>query len=189
MFEEEKLIDISRIDLDDQKYRISIDNTIDSLLESISTTGLITSCILRKVKNQFVVVSGFRRILSMKHLKCKVIPARVIVEDTREKTDLFCAKISIIENAFHRELNLIEQAKGVALLKLYLSFAQIEKASSIIFNTNLNRKIIKQLFEISGMDKSVHNLVLKKRLSMNNVIKISSFDSETFNAFILIGPE
>ncbi len=68
MFEEEKLIDISRIDLDDQKYRISIDNTIDSLLESISTTGLITSCILRKVKNQFVVVSGFRRILSMKHL-------------------------------------------------------------------------------------------------------------------------
>ncbi len=74
----------------------------------------------------------------------------------------------------------------MALLKLYLSFAQIEKASSIIFNTNLNRKIIKQLFEISGMDKSVHNLVLKKRLSMNNVIKISSFDSETFNAFILI---
>jgi len=183
VFLKEQLIDIAEIDLNDQRYRISINNDINSLVDSIAKNGLFTPCILRKTNNHFIVVSGFRRILSMKKLKLKNISARIIMEDT-DNIDLYCIKIAIGENAFHCELNVIELAKSISLLKQFLNFTEIEKISPTIFNTPLNRKIIEQLFAISSMDESVHYLISAKKLSMKNIIKIAGYDQKTFEAFI-----
>ncbi|MCK5542415.1 MAG: ParB N-terminal domain-containing protein [Desulfobacterales bacterium] len=187
MFEKEQFISIEKIDLMDKTYRISTDNNISNLLESIQTNGLISPAIVKKEYDRFIIISGYKRILAINEIGSNKTLVKIVKEkETREETDFFCAKLSIIENAFYRELNLIEQAKGVSLLKKSLSIEEISLNSLFFFNTNLNTKFLGKLLKIKSMGNSIHKLILSKKLSMNNAILIKDYEPQILNAFINI---
>ncbi|MCP3900033.1 MAG: ParB N-terminal domain-containing protein, partial [Desulfobacteraceae bacterium] len=190
MFEREEFIDINLIDLDNKIYRISSDYDISKLKESIQANGLINTCLVREKNKKFIIISGFKRIRALKELGYRKVPAKIVNEtDNKNLTDLYCAKTSIIDNAFHRELDIIEQVRGVALLSAFMTNEEIAKNSSSVFNTVLNTKIVRNLLKIESMispNKSVHDQILTKKLSIKSALEIQNYEPEILNSFLRI---
>ena len=187
MFGKEQLIDIKLIDFDNNTYRTSSNAYIINLKESIKDNGMLNPCLVRKSNDRFIIVSGYKRIMVAKELCINKVPVKIVIEqENKVKTDLFCAKLSIIENSFSRELNLMEQARGVLLLSKFLTNEEIATNSLSIFNSSLNSNIVEKLLKIVSLDKQVHDLILSKKLSINTVLKLKNYDTQIFDAFVNI---
>ncbi len=189
MFESEELIDISLIDFDNNIYRISSDNDFNNLKESIQTNGLINPCLVRNNNNKFIIISGYKRIKAIKELGFNKVIAKIVNEKEKKETDLFCAKTSIIENAFHRELDIIELTKGVSLLSVFMTNEEIATNSLMIFNTPISLNFVNRLLKIQSMissNQSVSDLIFTKKLSIKTALRIQSYNPEIFDAFINI---
>ncbi len=180
-------IDIEYIDLDNSTYRISSHDKSERLEQSILQYGLLTPCIVRKVPGNFIIISGHKRARAVKALGLQNITAFIIREqEDKFKTDLFCSRLSIMENAFQRELDIIEKARGVHLLSRLISEEIIALESSYVFNAEFNVNTIKRFLKISAMPEQVHDMIQKKQISVNTAIKISEYDKIVFNLFLNI---
>jgi ParB/RepB/Spo0J family partition protein len=105
---------LSQIKTDDEKFRITTKEDLDSLVESIKASGLLSPPVLASPDNlQYTIVCGFRRISACLHLGWERIDARFVDSDASE-TD--CAVAAIAENSSQRELNLIEMSRALNLL-------------------------------------------------------------------------
>jgi ParB family transcriptional regulator, chromosome partitioning protein len=184
MFEEEQYLDLKEIDLIDSTYRISTDNDISVLSGSIQANGLINPVIVVKKRENYIVVSGYKRVLAVKETLADKIFVKIVKKKSKEKTHYNCSKLAVIENAFVRELNHIELANALSLLSQSLSVKEINLNSSFFFKKRLNEKIINKLIKIHSMNESVHALILSKKLSIDNAIKLNEFKPEIFDAFI-----
>jgi len=105
---------LSRVETDNDAYRITTGDDITSLAVSIETAGLINPPILMPSGSESrIIVCGFRRILACRSLNWKVVTARLLPPDT---PPLACVLAAIADNCFQRELNLVETARAVKLL-------------------------------------------------------------------------
>lgn len=110
------LIDINLIKSNESQPRKSFDDEkIMELAESIKSNGIIQPLILRKDKDEYIIVAGERRWRAAKYIGIKEIPA--VIMDLTEKQIL---EISLIENIQREDLNSIEEA--IAYKKLITDF-------------------------------------------------------------------
>ena len=84
---------------------------IEELAKSIQSEGLLQPVVVREKKGKFELIAGERRLHAFRHLKLKLIPARII-----EASDASSAAIALIENLQRENLNPIDEALGYASL-------------------------------------------------------------------------
>jgi len=113
MIWKEEFIHLSSIDVEDHTFRITTEENIEVLSCSIKTIGLINPPIVIRIKSEYAVVSGFRRIRSALNLGWTDIPARVIESGT-DKCE--CARLAITDNSLQKSLNLIELSRCYRML-------------------------------------------------------------------------
>lgn len=158
------LIDINLIKSNESQPRKSFDDEkIMELAESIKSNGIIQPLILRKDKDEYIIVAGERRWRAAKYIGIKEIPA--VIMDLTEKQIL---EISLIENIQREDLNSIEEA--IAYKKLITDFdltqeqlsKRIGKSRVAITNTmrllNLSEDV--QQYIIEGVISEGHGRVL-----------------------------
>lgn len=158
------LIDINLIKSNESQPRKSFDDEkIMELAESIKSNGIIQPLILRKDKNEYIIVAGERRWRAAKYIGIKEIPA--VIMDLTEKQIL---EISLIENIQREDLNSIEEA--IAYKKLITDFdltqeqlsKRIGKSRVAITNTmrllNLSEDV--QQYIIEGVISEGHGRAL-----------------------------
>jgi len=105
---------ISRRETDNEKYRITTREDVQSLVASIEMSGLINPPVLLPANNNtYLIVSGFRRVNACSRLGWDRMDARRLASDTPSAQ---CALAAIADNASQRELNLIEMSRAVKLL-------------------------------------------------------------------------
>jgi len=105
---------LSQIKTDNEKFRITTREDLESLVESIKASGLLNPPILApEDNNNYIIVCGFRRISACLRLGWDRVDARFVDSDASE-TD--CSVAAIAENCSQRELNLIEMSRAVNLL-------------------------------------------------------------------------
>lgn len=110
------LIDINLIRSNQEQPRKSFDNErIMELSESIKHHGIVQPIILKRERDQYVIVAGERRWRAAKLAGVKEVPAIVM-----ELSDKEVLEISLIENIQRQDLNSIEEA--VAYKKLISEF-------------------------------------------------------------------
>ncbi|MBF0302004.1 MAG: hypothetical protein HQK73_03110 [Desulfamplus sp.] len=207
-------INIDDIDLSDETFKISsdkslydndpasFDKSLSSLAASINSIGLINLPILQKIGSDdkicngelehkpYRVVSGFRRVSAMKLIGMRDIPASIILFSDEASLlppqELQFAITAISDNAFQRQLNTMEQARGVHLLKKFISVEEIAGSSSAIFNMNMNRALINMLDDIANMPASVHRVVENERLAMGAALKLRQYgyDDDVIDSFV-----
>jgi ParB family transcriptional regulator, chromosome partitioning protein len=114
MYHEQKNIKISRIRIENQKFRITTQKNIDSLIRSLNGIGLINAVVLLPENDDFIILCGFKRCEAAQALGWTEIRASVLPQYTPQKE---CARLCIADNSFQRPLNLIEISKALALLK------------------------------------------------------------------------
>ena len=158
------LIDINLIKSNECQPRKSFDDEkIMELAESIKSNGIIQPLILRKDKDEYIIVAGERRWRAAKYIGIKEIPA--VIMDLTEKQIL---EISLIENIQREDLNSIEEA--IAYKKLITDFdltqeqlsKRIGKSRVAITNTmrllNLSEDV--QQYIIEGVISEGHGRAL-----------------------------
>jgi len=158
------LIDINLIKSNESQPRKSFDDEkIMELSESIKSNGIIQPLILRKDKDEYIIVAGERRWRAAKYIGIKEIPA--VIMDLTEKQIL---EISLIENIQREDLNSIEEA--IAYKKLITDFdltqeqlsKRIGKSRVAITNTmrllNLSEDV--QQYIIEGVISEGHGRAL-----------------------------
>ena len=158
------LIDINLIKSNESQPRKSFDDEkIMELAESIKSNGIIQPLILRKDKDEYIIVAGERRWRAAKYIGIKEIPS--VIMDLTEKQIL---EISLIENIQREDLNSIEEA--IAYKKLITDFdltqeqlsKRIGKSRVAITNTmrllNLSEDV--QQYIIEGVISEGHGRAL-----------------------------
>lgn len=158
------LIDINLIKSNESQPRKSFDDEkIMELAESIKSNGIIQPLILRKDKDEYIIVAGERRWRAAKYIGIKEIPA--VIMDLTEKQIL---EISLIENIQREDLNSIEEAIAYKKLITYFDLTQeqlskrIGKSRVAITNTmrllNLSEDV--QQYIIEGVISEGHGRAL-----------------------------
>ncbi len=173
-------IRVSDIDLTDTRFQISTDPCdLSSLALSIETIGMLTAPVVIKDQGRVVIVSGFRRIRAA--LLNKAVPlmyCRVL----ENKDD--AAPRAVAENAFQRDLTLMETIKSLMLLKGVMPVEKIAAQSLLIFNTRMNTAYIKDLLSIGGMGKTMCQVLDSGHLSLKSAVKISRLEPVTRDFFL-----
>lgn len=105
---------LDRVVAEDETFRITTGDDIESLVGSIAVSGLINPPVLLPIKKkQYHIICGFRRIRACLELGWKQVDARLLAADTPA---VRCAQIAIADNAFGRNLNPIEISRAINLL-------------------------------------------------------------------------
>ena len=99
-----KLSDIKTV----ENVRTVTDKGADvELANSIEQHGILEPVIVRKKNNQFILVSGYRRLAAVKSLKLKSIPASIM--DLTEEQAL---EVQLVENIQRANLSPLDEAEG-----------------------------------------------------------------------------
>jgi ParB/RepB/Spo0J family partition protein len=104
----------AQIETDNETFRITTREDIESLVASIQTAGLINPPVfLPTSENTYTIICGFRRIHACQQLEWEQLDARILASDTSRAQ---CALVAIADNCAQRELNLIEMSRALKLL-------------------------------------------------------------------------
>jgi ParB/RepB/Spo0J family partition protein len=171
-------IPIQQIDVSDKTYSVNYLPDVGKLRSSIEQIGLIQPVLLRRKRDHYQIVCGFRRISVMKELGKSEIESKVFEEDERDEFELF--PLSLHENLTTRGFNAVE--KAIALDKLINHFqmdpAAVIKSFLPFFSLEPNEKILNTYLSLAQMEDEIKAYVLKEEVSRSNIRRLSalSFD-------------
>lgn len=124
MFQE---VEISSIDLKDQKYKYGTSHIPEELARSIDQLGILNPVKLLRSVNGYTVITGWKRILLChKQKKSKLINALVFDQDGLSETDIIL--ISIYDN--YGRLNDLEKAELLKMLRVYADLSKEDIAKN-----------------------------------------------------------
>ncbi|MGL5479457.1 MAG: ParB/RepB/Spo0J family partition protein, partial [Clostridium sp.] len=129
---------------------------ISELAESIKNHGIIQPLILKKQKNNYIIVAGERRFRAAKMLGLKEVPA--IIMDLTEKEIL---EIALIENIQRENLNPIEEAIAYKKLLSEFDLTQNELSQRI----GKSRTAITNTMRLTNLDSRVQQYLIESVIS------------------------
>jgi ParB family transcriptional regulator, chromosome partitioning protein len=180
MYYEQRNIKISRIRIENQKFRITTKRSIDSLVQSIRRIGLINALVILPEEDEFVILCGFKRFEAARTLGWTKIQASVLPPDTPLT---YCVRLCVADNSLQRPLNLIEISKALALLKeSFVSPESIlEEAACLGLPADMN--YLKKIEPLWQLPEPVQKGLLSDSISLSIAWQLSQFPENEAIAF------
>jgi ParB family chromosome partitioning protein len=179
MIWKEEIISLSSIDIEDQRFKITTEESVENLSASIKIAGLVNPPILIRYKSKYFVVSGFRRIRSAKSLGWTDINARVLDPETK-KTE--CARIAIADNLLQRPLNIIETSRCYKLISGCFGREELPLEASLIGLAG-NPSLIDKTMRLSDLPNFIQKCLVAETISMGMALQLGELELETGVAF------
>ena len=178
---EDKVVSVPEIDTKDNTCYLGLEGPTDALAVSIRDVGLINPPVLRQRRDsKYQTVCGFRRVEACRTLELSEIEARVLKGDFSR---LEVLKLAILDNRSHRQLNVVEQARGIRKLSPHLpQRGRLEMLSSILGFPE-NQKVFEKLKTLSGLPEPVQAGVLEEVISFEAAVDLSQFSSDDALSF------
>jgi ParB/RepB/Spo0J family partition protein len=150
-------IDISDIDLADQRFRISTDDPSETMMISIKLVGVISPPVVlpnNRAASAYTIVCGFKRLKACKHIGLKECAVKILPPDISLE---HLIRIAIIDNTVQRELNFVEQARVIGLLsQLHSETAALCKEANRL-GMPVNAKLVQKLYAVADMTSVLQN--------------------------------
>ena len=157
---ENNLISVNKITLSKFRARKKFDlDKLKELSESIEKNGLIQPVIVRKIKNNFELVAGERRLRACKLVGIDKIP--VIISDFDDRKAF---ESGLIENLQREDLTVIEEAEGYHRLMNEFNYTQ-EELSKIV---SKSRSHVANLLRLISLPKEVKKFILDGKLTLGH---------------------
>ena len=166
-------IEISKISLNPNQPRTNFDQkSLDQLASSISELGLIQPITVQQSKEEFILISGERRLRAYKLLNLKSIPANVRTAD--DQTSL---EMALVENIQRRDLDPIEIAISYRRLTEELNISHDEMSKRV----GKDRSTITNYIRLLKLDPIIQSGIRDKFISMGHgraLINVDSHDKQ-----------
>lgn len=177
----DKAISVSEINTKDDTFRLSLRTDPDALVASIRAVGLINPPILRQRHDfKYQIVCGFRRIMACKALGWSEIKTRVIKGSPSELDTL---KLAILDNRSHRELNVVEQARGIQKLSPHLPSRNRLQMLSSLLGFPQSQKVFKKIDALSLLPEVIQSSIIDEIVSFEAAVDLSRFSHEDALSF------
>ena len=166
-------IEISKISLNPNQPRTNFDQkSLDQLASSISELGLIQPITVQQSKEEFVLISGERRLRAFKLLNLKSIPAYV-----RTANDQTSLEMALVENIQRRDLDPIEIAISYQRLTEELNISHDEMSKRV----GKDSSTITNYIRLLKLDPIIQSGIRDKFISMGHgrtLINVESHDKQ-----------
>ena len=166
-------IEINKISLNPNQPRTNFDQkSLDQLASSISELGLIQPITVQQSKEEFVLISGERRLRAFKLLNLKSIPAYV-----RTANDQTSLEMALVENIQRRDLDPIEIAISYQRLTEELNISHDEMSKRV----GKDRSTITNYIRLLKLDPIIQSGIRDKFISMGHgrtLINVESHDKQ-----------
>lgn len=166
-------IEISKISLNPNQPRTNFDQkSLDQLASSISELGLIQPITVQQSKEEFILISGERRLRAFKLLNLKSIPAYV-----RTANDQTSLEMALVENIQRRDLDPIEIAISYQRLTEELNISHDEMSKRV----GKDRSTITNYIRLLKLDPIIQSGIRDKFISMGHgrtLINVESHDKQ-----------
>ena len=176
-----KTVELSSINKIDNSFRITTNDNIDDLANSIRNLGIVNLPLLVESDGSYLIVCGFRRIKACQHLGWRLVKARILDPETKK---LECLKFAITDNAFQRPLNLIEKSRSINLLsEFFTNSHRLAKELSPLGLPESPSSVdrIKTLCRFPpGLQKSI----LSNTISLTVALELSKLPSDAMGSFV-----
>lgn len=141
---------------------------IKELAESIRSEGLMQPIVVRKIKDGYELIAGERRLRAFRHLGQKTITARLL-----EASDASSAVLALIENLQRADLNVVDEALGVASLMRDFSLTQDAVADRL----GKPRATIANLVRLLSLDREILGYLGKGQISAGHAKALLSIEN------------
>ncbi len=175
-----KSVPLSRINSQDDTFRITTTEDVSDLRTSIQIDGLISPPILLEADSSQVIVSGFRRIAVCRRLNQQEVVARVLATDTPAHD---CLRLAIAENALQRPLNLIETSRCLQKLSLYFPNSRQLAESAAGLGLPSSPAIIDKVKTLCLLPWPIQCSILADTISLATAKELESLQPESARAF------
>lgn len=171
-----KNVKLRQIESADETYRITTNENIDDLVESIEHIGIVNPPLLIKNNFGYTIVCGFRRISACRRLNLDNVDARVLHEKTKK---LECATYAIVDNTSQRSLNLIELSRSINMLGGLMNETNHLDIELKSMGLPESRPLIKKIKKICQLPTTLQNGILSSTLSLSMALELGRLDRET----------
>lgn len=174
-------VDLHHVAEEDNRYRISSEQPVDNLSESIASVGLITPPILQEESGKYIIIAGFRRIAACRRLGWSRIDARLLPADADPLDGI---RLAIADNAFHRRLNLIEQARAASKLSFFYDDDTVLCRDARNIGLVLNPLFIGKLRQLARLDEKLQRVAAGEIITLDIALKMGSLGQVSIDLLI-----
>ena len=179
-------IALSQIDLKDETFRITTSIETKDLENSIRSVGLIHPPILMAVNSKYIIISGFRRIKAVRNIGQDQTTAAIGRWDAN---DLQYAKLAIVDNLSHRDLNWVEISRSLnLLLRLLKDRSRLSHVAQQI-GLPCEKPMIEKALKIGFLVPEIKKGLASGRISLPAALTLGEFDTPSATLLSLIFQE
>lgn len=150
------------------RYNFSEDK-IEELAKSIKEHGVIQPIIVKKMQENYVIISGERRFRACQKLNLETIPAIIRMYEKSKMIEL-----ALIENLQREDLTPVEEAKAYMQIMKELNYNQTELAERV----GKSRSYVTNMLGILNLPEEVLTLVDESKLSMGHARTLSKLSDK-----------
>jgi len=172
----ETVVALERIDLSDERFRITTRPCDEALVASIRTCSLVNPPILRENAPGLIIVSGFRRVEACRRAGFSRIRARVLSASTDEAAAI---RWSVADNAFQRSLNPVEAFRVVTLLSRIHSDPEALADAATRMGFPLHRALVEKLGILGRLPQPVLEAVACGLVAFSTALELVKLDPDT----------
>ncbi|MFC1669243.1 ParB/RepB/Spo0J family partition protein [Spirochaetota bacterium] len=164
-------LDINKIIPNPNQPRVNFDESeIKELSNSIKSVGLIQPIAVRKVKNDYILIAGERRLRACKAAGQKKI--KVIIIDANDEKSLI---ITLVENIQREDLDPIEEAKAYKYMSNKFNLKQQEIARHV----GKDRATISNSIRLLNLPSEIQQALSMGKISTGHAKVILSTNGES----------
>lgn len=157
--------------------RVTIEEGLDELIQSIASEGLINPITVREIEpGTYQVVAGHRRSIAVTKLGWTLVDAKVLGPDESD-TDVIMAA----ENLMRTQVNEMEEA--VMYQRLIQARNMDPKGISAAYHVPESR--VRNLLAVLAGDPRCHEFIASGRMSVAQALIISQFESEAYKSLAI----
>ncbi len=168
-------IPLTKIDTEDDTYRITTRSSTDDLTASMQRVGLLNPPLLAQKAGGYIPVSGFRRIAACRRLNYQTVEAGILDKETPRLQEVM---IAVSDNTLQRKLNLIETARALRLLTQYVPDPTDRVRLSADLGLPNNPNHIEKIIKLLKLPTPVQSAVADDTVSLSIAMAMDRFEPD-----------
>ena len=170
-----RLISLSDIDPENERFRITTRRDSDDLQSSIGRLGLLNAPLVLRQSSGFLLVSGFRRVAACRNLGWESIRAGVLAPDTSLYT---CACRAVGENSTQRALNLIETGRALQLLERHAPGGSVPVEDLTALGLPSNSEMTSRIKDLCRLPAPVQEGIIEGAIPFAMAVELAGMATE-----------